>query len=593
MRAIRRALYLFLAVGLLCGAPPLRAQASGTKPGATQQPSAPQSPASASKTGAAASSPRKTTITLLGTTDSHGHLDAWDYLTDKPVPFGLTKIATLVKQQRAEAPHALLLDCGDTSQGTPISYYYFKEEPAKPNPAMAVFNAMHYDAMAVGNHEFNFGLESMWKAKREAHFPWLAANLKELYTAGPGYIAPYVVRVVDGVRIGIVGFVTPGVPRWEPPEHYRGYEFLPIVETAKRVIPEVRSKVDLVVVIMHSGLDRDPKTGELFASARTREENAAWELADEVPGIDVIFYGHSHMEMPELMVHGVLMTQAKNWGSSLARADVEMARDAEGHWSVTGKHSRVIPATDSVAEDPAIAKIVAPFHAATEKYLNLPVGESERTLDGTTERYVDGPLVDFIHKVQLDAGHADVSVATMFYPDAHIPAGRVTMREVSALYLYDNLLYTVEMNGTQIKDVLEHAASFFSGWPLAQGQKERLPGYNADSAEGVSYTIDLTQPAGARIRDLSYKGTALDPAQQLRVAVNSFQYSGGGEYTMFNGLPILEQSKREIRELVVDYLTRTKKIPAEADNNWKIEPQDALDAILKAAADESSANLKR
>jgi hypothetical protein len=141
--------------------------------------------------------------------------------------------------------------------------------------------------------------------------------------------------------------------------------------------------------------------------------------------------------------------------------------------------------------------------------------------------------------------------------------------------------------------VLERAASTFSGWPLADGKKEELPGYNADSAEGVSYTIDLTQPVGERIRNLSYKGAALNPGQKLRVAVNSFQASGGGGYTMFEGLPILERSKSEIRELIVDYMTRTKKISFEADHNWKMGPPEALDAILKAAAEESNANLRR
>jgi 2',3'-cyclic-nucleotide 2'-phosphodiesterase (5'-nucleotidase family) len=131
--------------------------------------------------------PSAVTITLLSTTDSHGHLAAWDYYADKAVPNGLTKMATLVKQQRAEAPHALLLDCGDTTQGTPLVYYFSKKDATKPNPAIAAFNAMHYDAMAVGNHEFNFGLDSMWKAKRESHFPWLAANLKQIYTAGGNY----------------------------------------------------------------------------------------------------------------------------------------------------------------------------------------------------------------------------------------------------------------------------------------------------------------------------------------------------------------------------------------------------------------------
>jgi 2',3'-cyclic-nucleotide 2'-phosphodiesterase/3'-nucleotidase len=191
----------------------------------------------------------------------------------------LAKIASLVKEQRVEAPKLLLLDCGDTTQGTPLAYYFAVKDLKAKNPTIAAFNEMHYDAMAVGNHEFNFGLAEMWKAKRESNFPWLAANLKEIYTAGNGFIRPYIIKNVGGVRIGIVGFVTPGVPRWEIPEHYRGYEFEPIVEAARRVIPLVRKQVDLLVVIMHSGLDRDPATGKIFEGQDIRGENAAWELA--------------------------------------------------------------------------------------------------------------------------------------------------------------------------------------------------------------------------------------------------------------------------------------------------------------------------
>jgi 2',3'-cyclic-nucleotide 2'-phosphodiesterase / 3'-nucleotidase len=552
-----------------------------------QQSAAPAAPKPTLAAKPVHAAPSAVTITLLSTTDSHGHLAAWDYYAGKPVPNGLTKMATLVKQQRSESPHALLLDCGDTTQGTPLVYYFAKKDATKPNPAIAAFNAMHYDAMAVGNHEFNFGLDSMWKAKRESHFPWLAANLKQIYTAGVAYIPPYVIRNVDGVRVGIIGFITPGVPRWEIPDHYRGYEFESIVETAKKIVPVVRKKADLVVVIMHSGLDRDPKTGEMCGSEDLRDENAAWELADQVPEIDMIFYGHTHQEMPELMVHGVLLSQAKNWGGSLARADIKMERDAAGTWKIISKHSRTIPPTDGVAEDPAVARIVAPYHEATEKYLDTPIATSAKALDGLTARYIDDPLVDLIHKVQLDAGHADVSMATMFFPGVKISAGPVTVRQLAALYVYENTLYTVEMTGAQLRDALEHAASFYSGWPLADGQKEKLPGYNSDNAEGVSYVIDLTQPVGERIRNLAYKGAPLDPAQKLRVAINNYRYTGGGGYNVYKDLPIVERSSDEIRELLIDYLARTKSIPTEADGNWRIEPREALDAILKAAREES------
>ncbi len=535
--------------------------------------------------GAAASGARQT-ITLLSTTDIHGHIEPLDYYANKPSNFSLAKITTLVKQQRAEAPKALLLDCGDTTQGTPLAYYFAVKDPAAKNPTIAAFNEMHYDAMAVGNHEFNFGLTEMWKAKRESNFPWLAANLKEIYTAGDGFIRPYVIKNVGGVRVGIVGFITPGVPRWEIPDHYRGYEFEPIVDAAKRVIPAVRKQVDLLVVIMHSGLDRDPVTGKIFEGQEIRGENAAWELAEQVPGIDLIFYGHTHSEMAELTVNGVLMAQAKNWGGSLARADIAMERDAAGRWRVASKHSRVIKTTDAVAADPAILKLAAPYEAATEKYLDTPIAASERALDGTRGRYEDDPLVDLIQRVQLEAGHADVSMATMFFTGAQIPKGPVTVRQAAALYVYDNTLYTVEMTGAQLKDALEHAAGFYPAWPAVSGEALKLPGYNADAAEGVSYEIDLTRPAGSRVMHLNFHGAPLDLAQKLRVAINNYRYTGGGGYAVYRGLPILEQSGVEIRDLLIDFLTRTGKIPAEADGNWKIVPVEAVAAMEKQAREE-------
>ena len=535
--------------------------------------------------GPAASGARQT-ITLLSTTDIHGHIDPIDYYSNKPSNFSLAKIATLVKQQRAEAPKALLLDCGDTTQGTPLAYYFAVKDTQAKNPTIAAFNEMHYDAMAVGNHEFNFGLTEMWKAKRESNFPWLAANLKEIYTAGDGFIRPYVIKNVNGVRVGIVGFITPGVPRWEIPEHYRGYEFEPIVDAAKRVIPAVRKQVDLLVVIMHSGLDRDPATGKLFEGQDIRGENAAWELAEQVPGIDLIFYGHTHSEMPELLVNGVLMAQAKNWGGSLARADIVMERDAAGRWRVESKHSRVIKMTDAVAADPAILKLAAPYEAATEKYLDTPIANSEKAMDGTRGRYEDDALVDLIQRVQLEAGHADVSMATMFFTGAQIPKGPVTVRQAAALYVYDNSLYTVEMTGAQLKDALEHAAGFYPAWPAPAGEALKLPGYNADAAEGVSYEIDLTKPVGARVLNLSFRGAMLDPAQKLRVAINNYRYTGGGGYSVYRKLPVLEQSGVEIRDLVIDYLTRVGKIPSEADGNWKIAPAEAVAAMEKQSREE-------
>jgi 2',3'-cyclic-nucleotide 2'-phosphodiesterase / 3'-nucleotidase len=202
---------------------------------------------------------------------------------------------------------------------------------------------------------------------------------------------------------------------------------------------------------------------------------------------------------------------------------------------------------------------------------------------------VDGPLVDLIHKVQMEYGQADVSMATIFFPGVHIPAGPVTVRQVAALYIYENTLYTVEMTGAELKQALEHAASFYPAWPLAAEETPQLPSYSADSAEGVSYEIDLTRPAGDRIVNLTFQGKPLDPAQKLRVAINNYRYTGGGRYDVYSGLPVVYRSPQEIRELLIEYLTRTKKIPAQAGNNWEIVPAAAREALVNEAVAEANA----
>lgn len=527
--------------------------------------------------------PESVTLTLLGTTDLHGNLEPVDYYVDQPANRGLAKIATLVRRIRGERPHALLLDCGDTIQGTPLAYYFARKDTSKPNPAIAAMNALGYDAMAVGNHEFNFGLKNLWKAKREAKFPILAANLRQKYKRGVEHFAPYIIKNVDGVRVGIVGLVTPGVPRWEIPANYRGYEFEPIVDAARRVIPEVRKQADFVVVIAHSGLGRDPETGKPFPEDEISGENAVVALAEEVPGIDVILFGHTHHEVSENFVRGVLLAQPKNWGQSLARVEVTLEHDVANHWRVAQKHSTTILVTDAVPADPEILTLAEPFHQATQAYLDSPIASSAVALDAQTARYEDHPLLDLIHKVQLEAGHADVSLATMLYSGARIPAGKVTLRQVASLYIYENTLYTVKMTGAQLKEALEHAASLFPAWPFKPDEPLRLPGYSADSAEGVSYTMDLARPAGQRIRNLTYQGKPLDPGTRLRVAINNYRYTGGGRYDVYRGLPVVYRSAQEMRELLIEHITRTGIIPTTADGNWKIVPDQAREAILRQA----------
>jgi 2',3'-cyclic-nucleotide 2'-phosphodiesterase/3'-nucleotidase len=174
-------------------------------------------------------------------------------------------------------------------------------------------------------------------------------------------------------------------------------------------------------------------------------------------------------------------------------------------------------------------------------------------------------------------------MATMFLTSAQIDAGPVTVRELASLYIYENTLYSVELTGAQIRDVLEQAASFYPAWPVPGGQRLRLPGFNADCAQGVEYEVDLTQPVGQRIRKLARKGQPLDPAAKFRVAINNYRYAGGGYYKTYQNLPILYRSPQEVRELLIEYVSKTGAFPTTADDNWRIVPREAVDAMIREA----------
>ena len=223
---------------------------------------------------------------------------------------------------------------------------------------------------------------------------------------------------------------------------------------------------------------------------------------------------------------------------------------------------------------------------ATQAYLDTPVATSTQEMRGTTARIEDEPLVDLIHAVQLEAGHADVSMAGMLFTGAVIPKGQVTVRQIASLYVYENYLYAIEMNGAQLHEALEHAASFLQPWPFPSGEPVRLPSFSFDSAEGVNYTIDLRQPTGHRIVGLTFKGKPLADTQKLRVALINYRYSGGDNYMVYKGLPIVYRSTEEIRDLIIEHLARTRVIPTTSDHNWRIEPQEAVEALRRAALEQ-------
>ncbi|HEX8177485.1 MAG TPA: 5'-nucleotidase C-terminal domain-containing protein [Pyrinomonadaceae bacterium] len=524
---------------------------------------------------AGATAAQRVQVVILSTTDMHGNIYPIDYYTNKPDGRGLAKLATAIKQARKESPNLLLLDSGDTIQGTPLAYYHNKKNNAPPDPMMLAMSALKYDAMAVGNHEYNFGLKNIEKARREANFPWLSSNT---YKAGTeeNYYAPYIVKEVNGVRVGILGLTTPGIPNWENPQNYAGLEFRETVSEARKWVPILREKerVDLVVISMHMGIEEDLRTGEPNPSS-VPNENAAVRIAREVPGIDVILMGHTHREIPSLFVNGVLLAQANHWGRHLARVDVYLDKVGD-RWRVAAKSGRTIPMDEKVQPDPEILALAKPYDEETQAWLGRVIGESPAELTSEGARFQDSAILDLIQRVQLDAGKADVSMTALFNAQARIPRGPVTVRDIAGLYIYENTLVTLEVTGQQLKDALEHSAKYFL--PFVPGKlpselvNDKIPSYNFDIAEGVTYDLDVTKPAGSRIQNLRYKGKPLAPTQKLKLVTNNYRVNGGGGYEMYKGAPVVYRSSEEIRELIVDWVERNKVIPAEPTRNWRLLP---------------------
>ncbi len=524
-----------------------------------------------------AAAPARAHVVILGTTDMHGRVFPIDYYTNKYDNVGIAKVATLVKEARKNDPDLLLVDSGDTIQGTPLEYFHNKRNNAPPDPMMLAMNALHYDSMAVGNHEYNFGLKVLEKARSEAKFPWLSANTYETGAKGspPTHYQPYIIKEVQGVRIGVLGLTTPGIPNWENVPNYEGLEFKETVSEAKKWVQVLRDvgKVDVVVITMHMGIEEDLRTGERSPS-QVSNENAAIAIARQVPGVDVILMGHTHRDVPSLVVNGVLLTQANRWASHVARVDLYLEKDERGRRHVVAKSARTIPVTEKTAVDPEIAELGKPYDKETQDWLSRAIGESAEELTAHDARFKDSAIIDLIQRVQLEAGHADVSMAASFNPQARIPKGQVTVRDIAGLYEYENTLVTMALTGQQLKEALEHSARYFReyepGKSLNDLVDQRIPGYNFDMAEGVNYEIDLKKPFGQRIQNLKFKGQTLSPTQKLRVVTNNYRVNGGGGFTMYKDAPVIYRSSEEVRELIIDWVERHKNIPTEADNNWRI-----------------------
>ena len=558
------------------------------------------------------------TLRLLQTSDLHTNIQPWDYFTGKAdAQRGLAKVATLVKAARAENPGCtLLLDTGDTLQGTPLGTYYALVDNTPQHPMAVAMNALGYDAMALGNHEFNYGLNVLNKFKGELSFPVLGANVRRASDGGEAF-TPYLIKEVCGVKVGILGLVTPGVTTWERPENIPGLRFDDPLQTAHTYVPKLRAEgADVVVVAIHSGPDKQP-TGSASDPAswladyndptkwadrgNLPGENEAVQIAQQVSGIDVLLTGHTHQPIPKMMIHqgkvitngpqstmDVLLIQPNRWGSHLGQVDLTLS-NASGHWAVTAKDSLLRKVDDSVAVDSEVAGLTQNHHQTTLDYVNKPIGSTRAAFaGGYAARYVDSALGDLINTVQEEAaaanGHpVDFSLAALFTNDGQLPAGALTLRDAYSIYIYDNTLYVMRINGSILRRALEHDAKYFVQWNPAAPPDATKPelakvstvaDYNWDLYSRIEYGFDLTKPAGSRLTHLRFGGKDVTDTDTFTVAINNYRGGGGGGYSMFKEGTLLWSSADGVRDFIARYVQNHPDLAPDSVNtcNFVLSP---------------------
>ena len=572
-------------------------------------------------------------LRIMGTTDVHMHLLAYDYYQDKAVEeYGLARTATLIKAARAQAPNNLLFDTGDLLQGNPLGDFVARIKPLQPgqvHPAYKVMNALRYDAANVGNHEFNYGLPFLRQALATAGFPYLSANVLNDEGAAKGQpaFAPYVVldrRFTDeagashAVKIGVIGFVPPQIMQWDRLSLAGKVTARDIPETARALVPKMRAEgADVVVVVAHSGFE--------FGTTVFFAENTVARLA-EVPGVDAIVFGHSHGQFPGTFftrhpkvdlargtINGVPAMMAGSWGSHLGVIDLVLDKSG-GAWKATDGRAELRAVYDRAARkvlaepDPAVEALVRTEHEGTLAYVRAEVAQTLAPIQSYFAQVADDPSVQLVSLAQLAyarralAGteHDKLPLLSAaapfktggrggagFYTD--IPAGTLAVRNVADLYVYPNTVNVVRITGAQVREWLEMSAGAFNridphGAPAQDLVNASFPSYNFDTLDGVSYTIDVTQaarydrsgklvaPDARRIRDLRYNGQPIDEQAWFAVVTNNYRASGGGAFPGLDGSNIVLSAPDENREALLQYLSSTRRVEPTADGNWRILP---------------------
>ena len=519
-------------------------------------------------------------ITILGTSDLHGNIWGYSYEDNKETDNnGMARLYTYIKSVREDNPDTILIDAGDDIQGTIMTDDLYNDNPDQLHPVIAAMNYMDYDAMTLGNHEFNWGTDTARKILSQAEFPILAANVLNAdgsFATGRGWT----IIECDGVKIAVIGVVTPNVPIWDgETQGIADLTFLPANTTVRNAIAEIGNQADIFIVSAHMGTY--PEFDEDNGS------DSGLKIVEDNSGIDVLQVAHNHVVVSEKQGNTVI-GGVRNGGWDIARFDLYL--DDENN--VVDSSVEIINMTGvEPSEEIRNIPLVKEAHEKTIAYVNGGGGangeEGGAALGSTTAKFQpeneirdipegklrDTAVMDLINNIQLNASGADVAASALFKNTSDLPEGDINYGDIFNIYKFDNTLYRVTVTGAELKAYMEWSAACYNQWKPGDiniSFDPEYPDYLYDMFQGVDYEIDLSQPKGSRIVNVTLDGKPLEDDDTLTLAVNNYRYSSA-----LKGQGLVSdkrdwESPSSIRDMIVDYFAENSPVRPEADNNWRI-----------------------
>lgn len=537
-----------------------------------------------------------TKIKIVYTTDVHGNFFPVDYITMSPVDGSLSRVVSAIDSIRKTpgGNNLILLDNGDFLQGQPSVYYYNYIDTISPHLASEIYNYIGYDATTIGNHDVETGHAVYDRWRSQNRMPLLGANVIDNKSGQP-YLRPYVILEKDGVRIAVLGLLTPAIPAWLPENLWSGLSFEDMVTSAKKWIPIIKSNEnpDIIIGLFHSGHDETMRTGEFI-------ENASLKIAREVPGFDALLIGHDHQKFHEVIENVVgekvtVLNPANNAKAvGLLEFDVEKSNGKLRSKKITSN----ILDVSGFEPDKAFLEKFAPQREKIRNYVARKIGNVSEEMSIDDAFFGPSTFMSFLHRLQLDISGADISFAAPLSFGAVIRKGPMKVSDTFTLYKYENMLYVIKMTGREIKDYLEesysiwtrqitdsqhHLINFKSENPSLNDNRLAKPAYNFDSATGIDYTVDVTKPKGEKININSLSdGRSFSLDSTYTVAINSYRANGGGNLLSDGaGISREELKKRivsatdkDLRYYLIDYIEKHPDIEVQTIRNWKFIPDD-------------------